>query len=285
MRLHICVCLLALLAGPLQARLHLAPCKNSLSPQQQIQLGDKAKQQVYEQMPVLPDSSPVTRYIQHLGEKLVAHAPGYKWPYNFHVTDVAEINAFALPGGSIFVNLGTIQAADTEAQLAGVMAHEISHVVLQHSACNAEKEQKIGLIAGIGQLAAGILLGGTAGQIAQKGIGITAGLGFLKMSRTDERQADEEGVQILYDAGYDPRGMAQFFETIEAKYGDGVQFLSDHPNPGNRQEDVMREVASLPPRKHNVVTSPAFKGIKERISKLHAYTAQEVASGVWKKRS
>ncbi|MBV9669569.1 MAG: M48 family metalloprotease, partial [Acidobacteriales bacterium] len=148
------------------ARVELAPCKNNYSPQQQIELGQKAKEQVYRQMPVLPDSSPITQYIQQLGNKLAAQAPGYKWPYNFHVANVAEINAFALPGGSIFVNLGTIQAAANEAQLAGVMAHEISHVVLQHSVCNAEKEQRVGLLAGLGQLAAGVVLGGAAGEIA-----------------------------------------------------------------------------------------------------------------------
>lgn len=270
----------------LQARVNLAPCKNNYSPQQQIELGNKAKQQVYQQMPVLPDSSPVTKYIQQLGEKLVAHAPGYKWPYNFHVADVADINAFALPGGTIFVNLGTIQAAGTEAQLAGVMAHEIAHVVLQHSVCNAEKEQKVGLIAGLGQLAAGIFLGGAAGTLAQEGIGIGTNLGFLKMSRGAEEEADKEGVQILYDAGYDPRGMAQFFETIQAKYGKGgAQFLSDHPNPGNRTEYVDKEIASFPKRAHNIVTTPEFKHIKSLVANMHAYTASEVASGAWKRQS
>jgi predicted Zn-dependent protease len=170
-------------------RVEIAPCKNNFSPEQQIELGQKAVQQVYAEMPVLPDSSPVTKYAQQLGAKLVAQAPGQKWPYNFHVANVAEINAFALPGGAIFVNLGTIQAAANEAQLAGVMAHEISHVVLQHSVCNAAKQQKVGLIAGLGQIAAGVLLGGAAGTLAQQGIGLTAGLGFLKMSRGAEKEA------------------------------------------------------------------------------------------------
>jgi len=122
-----------------QTSTNLQPCSNNVSPQQQIEIGKKAAAQVYQQMPVLPDSNEVTRYVQGLGQKLVAQAPGYRWPYNFHVVNVADINAFALPGGSIFVNLGTIQAADDEAQLAAVMAHEISHVVLQHSICNMEK--------------------------------------------------------------------------------------------------------------------------------------------------
>ncbi len=93
-------------------------------------------------MPVLPDADPVSRYVQQLGARLVEYAPGYKWPYNFHVVNVEDINAFALPGGSIFVNVGTIQAAETEAQLAGVMAHEISHVAQRHSTCNITKQRR-----------------------------------------------------------------------------------------------------------------------------------------------
>lgn len=278
--------LLALYAPDLHASAEFTPCKNNFTPQQQIELGDKAKAQVYKTMPVLPDSSPVTQYIRQLGEKLVAVAPGRKWPYNFHVADVAEINAFALPGGSVFVNLGTVQAATTEAQLAGVMAHEISHVVLEHSVCNAEKEQRVGLLAGIGQIAAGVLLGGAAGQVVQEGIGLTAGLGFLKMSRGAERQADLEGAGIMYDAGFDPHGMPQFFKIIESKYGAGsAQFLSDHPNPGNRTEYLDKEIAGYPPKPNMITTSPAFERVKQEVAGMHAYTAKEVSSGVWKRNS
>ena len=278
--------LFALGAPVARASAEFTPCKNHFTPSQQIQLGDKAKAQVYKQMPVLPDSSPVTQYIAQLGQRLVAVAPGYHWPYNFHVADVAEINAFALPGGSVFVNLGTIQAADTEAQLAGVMAHEISHVVLQHSVCNAEKQQRVGLLAGLGQIAAGVLLGGAAGDLAQEGIGLTAGLGFLKMSRGAEQQADLEGVGIEYDAGFDPHGLPQFFETIRDKYGSGgAQFMSDHPNPGNRTQYVDREIASYPPKPNLITTSPEFEHIKEIVARMHAYSAKEVSSGIWKTQS
>lgn len=268
------------------ARVEIQPCKNNYSPEQQIQLGQKAEQQVYKQMPVLPASDPVTKYIQQLGQKLAVQAPGKKWPYNFHVANVAEINAFALPGGAIFVNLGTIQAAANEAQLAGVMAHEISHVVLQHSVCNTVKEQKVGMIAGIGQIAAGVLLGGAAGQLAQQGIGMTAGLGFLKMSRSAEKEADLLGVGILYDAGYDPHGMSQFFETIRTKYGEGsAQFLSDHPNPGNRTEYVDQEIATFVPKSSYTTTTPAFASVHKQVSGMHAYTAREISSGAWKQGS
>ncbi len=130
-----------LISASAQARFQPQPCKNSYTTNQEIAEGKKAAAQVYKQMPVLPDSSPVTQYVQQLGAKLVEYAPGYKWPYSFHVVNQADINAFALPGGPIFVNLGTIQAAETEAQLAGVMAHEISHVVMRHATCNITKQQ------------------------------------------------------------------------------------------------------------------------------------------------
>ncbi len=278
--------LIAIPAPALHAAVEFTPCKNNFSTEQQIQLGAKAAQQVYKQMPVLPDSSPITQYVRQLGERLTAVAPGYKWPYNFHVANVAEVNAFALPGGTVFVNLGTIQAAESEAQLAGVMAHEISHVVLQHSVCNAEKQQRVGLLAGLGQIAAGVILGGAAGDIAARGIGLTAGLGFLKMSRAAERQADLEGAKIAYNAGFDPRGLPQFFQTIDAKYGaGGSQFMSDHPNPGNRTEYVEKEIASFPPRSDSITTSPEFERVKDQVIVMHAYTAREVASGIWKRQN
>ncbi len=286
--IRICLALAASFSAltPLcQARVELMPCKNNFTPQQQIELGQKAAAQVYKQMPVLPDSNPVSQYVQRLGMKLAAQAPGYKWPYNFHVADVAEINAFALPGGSIFVNLGTIQAATNEAQLAGVMAHEISHVVLQHSVCNAVKQQRVGLIAGLGQIAAGVLLGGAGGDLAAQGIGMSAGLGFLKMSRGAEKQADLLGVGILYDAGYDPRAMAQFFEILQSKYGaGGSQFMSDHPNPGNRSEYIDKEIATFVAKPNTVTTTPAFTQIHAQVAGMHAYTAKEISSGGWKKQ-
>jgi hypothetical protein len=290
-RIGVCAAIIifvtSLLTAPhAHARVELQPCKNNISPQQQIELGQKAVQQVYEQMPVLPDSDPVTKYVQALGQKLVSQAPGYHWPYNFHVVNVADINAFALPGGSIFVNLGTIQAASNEAQLAAVMAHEISHVVLQHSICNLEKEKRVGLLASIGEIASGLILGDSVlGGLAAKGIGLTAGLSFLRMGRGAEQQADLEGVGILYDAGYDPRAMPQFFETIQAKYGQGgAQFLSDHPNPGNRTEYVDKEISSFVPRTRYVTNSTEFTQIHKRVAAMRAYTAKEVDSGVWKRK-
>lgn len=290
--MRLCRALLSLLlagglletAVPAWARFNPRPCKNAYTEQQEITEGGKAAQEVYKEMPVLPDSSPVSQYVQQLGARLVEHAPGYRWPFNFHVVNVEDINAFALPGGSIFVNLGTIQAAETEAQLAGVMAHEISHVVQRHSTCNLTKERTPSILAGIGQIAAGVILPGAAGSVVQQGIGMTAGLSFLKNSRESEKQADLMGTDILYDTGYDPRAMPQFFEVIQGKYGEGgAQFLSDHPNPGNRVGYVQDEIDTLPPRASSVKTSAEFTRIKKLTAGMHPYTAKQVQSGEWKR--
>ncbi|MEO8736205.1 MAG: M48 family metallopeptidase [Edaphobacter sp.] len=285
-RYLVCAALLGGLCVPTAwARFQPPTCKNAFTQQQEIAEGQKVATQVYQQMPVLPDSDPVSRYVQQLGAKLVAHAPGYKWPYNFHVVASEDINAFALPGGSIFVNLGTVQAAETEAQLAGVMAHEISHVVMRHSTCNLTAQQSKSLWYGLGSIASSILLGnGTAGQLGQAVIGGVQGLDFLHMSRDDEKQADLLGTGILYDSGYDPRGLPQFFETIQAKYGaGGAQFLSDHPNPGNRTEYVNAEIATLPPQVHPVVTTAEFTRIHGIAKKEKALAAKDVQAGAWRK--
>ncbi|MCU1319027.1 MAG: hypothetical protein JWP98_545 [Edaphobacter sp.] len=260
------------------------PCKNAFTVEQEQTEGAKFAAEVFKQMPVLPDSSPVSQYVRRLGARLADHAPGYKWPYNFHVVASEEINAFALPGGAMFVNLGTIQAAETESQLAGVMAHELSHVALRHSTCNITKQQAPRLWAGLGQLAAGVLLGDSAlGSIATQGIGMVAGLGFLKMSRDDEKQADLLGAGILYDSGFDPRGLPQFFETIQSKYGEGgAQIFSDHPNPGNRTQYVNAEIATLPRRPDATVTSAEFTRIRALAAKEKTYSAKEVQAGAWR---
>lgn len=277
--------LLCLIEPGAWARFQPHPCKNAFSEQQEITEGQKVAQEVWKQMPVLPDTNPVSQYVEQLGTKLVKYAPGYKWPYNFHVVNSEDINAFALPGGSIFVNLGTVQAAETEAQLAGVMAHEISHVAQRHSTCNITKQQTPSLLAGLGQIVAGIALPGATGAIIQQGIGIGTGLSFLRMSRDAEKQADLMGTDILYDAGYDPRGLPQFFEVIQGKYGEGgAQFLSDHPNPGNRVGYVNDEIDSLPPKAKYTKTSPEFTRIKKLTAGMKPYTAKEIASGVWKKQ-
>jgi len=217
------------------------PGSTGMNKQQQEQLGLQAMGEVYKQMPVLPDSSPETQYIQRLAKKLTGVIPPDKtWPYQFHVIPAADINAFALPGGPIFVNIGTITAADNEAQLAGVLAHEMSHVYMQHSAKQAPKASVAQIIAG---LAGAVLPQSGLGNLARMGVQIGAGGVLMKYSRGDEAQADSVGAIIMYKAGYNPQAMADFFETLAKKYGaGGPQLLSDHPNPGNRTAAVQKEI-------------------------------------------
>ena len=256
-------------------RFEIQPAFNQYSPEQDVELGREATAEVNRQMPVLPESNPVTRYVQQLGQQLAAHAPGpNQWPFSFHVVNIKEINAFALPGGPIYINVGTVQAADDEAQLAGVMAHEISHVVLRHSTEQASK-------AAFAQLPLAVL-GATigrsaAGQLAQLGASFGAQSLFLKYSRDAEREADLLGSQIMYDSGYDPYSMVEFFTKLEKEGGaGGPQFLSDHPNPGNRVENV-RQAISKYPRKTYRRNSAQFEQIKATVAKMRPLTSQQVA--------
>lgn len=254
------------------------PGNPRISREQQEKLGLQVGSEVYKQMPVLPDSSPETKYIQALGQRLVATIPPeHSWPFQFHVVAQKEINAFALPGGPMFVNLGTITAAENEAELAGVMAHEMAHVYMQHSAKQQEKSALLGGLAGIvGAIAGG--MGGTWGTLAQMGIQFGAGTVMLKYSRSDEAQADAVGAIILWKARYNPVALADFFQKLAAKGGTGPQFLSDHPNPGNRRAAIEREIAEWPGRRY-VRDSAEFASVRKHAAGVRAYTAQEIAAG------
>ena len=257
----------------LHARVKPSSGFDMFSAQEEIQAGQQAATDAKKQLPLLPDSDPVTRYVQRLGEKLVSHAPGEKWPYEFHVINQKEINAFALPGGPVFVNLGTIQAADNEAQLAGVMAHEISHVVQRHGTRAASKQMAAQLPLA---LLGGIMGKGALSQMAQMGISFGVGSYFLKNSRSAESEADLLGSDIMYDSGYDPHQMAVFFAKLAEEGGArGPQFLSDHPDPGNRAQAVSKEVGTLP-RKSFVSDSAEFREIKQRVGGTKPLTAQQI---------
>jgi Zn-dependent protease with chaperone function len=252
------------------------PGSTSITKEQQEQLGLQATAEVYKQMPVLPDSSPLTQYVRQIGEKLRAVIPAqYSWPYQFHVIPQKEINAFALPGGPIFVNVGTIQSADNEAELVGVIAHEMSHVYMQHSAKQAPKQEWANIIGALG----GLFGGSAVGNLARLGIQFGAGSLLLRYSRKDESQADAVGAIIMYKAGYNAQAMADFFEKLEKQGGGGgPQFLSDHPNPGNRTEAIQKEIQSWPPRQY-LGNTTAFNSAHQQALATKTYTAQQIADG------
>jgi predicted Zn-dependent protease len=255
-----------------------------MSRDNQRALGLQAAAQVYQQMPVLPDSSPETLYIRQLGQRLVGTIPPeYSWPFEFHVVAQKEINAFALPGGPMFVNIGTITAAANEAQLAGVMAHEMSHVYMQHSAKQAHKDETTDTLAGIADAALGATVGGKAGgmvgQLGQMGIQLGAQGLTLKHSRSDESQADAVGAMILYKAGYNPQAMADFFKTLEVEGGKTPpQWLSDHPNPGNREQAIEKEIRNWSAQSY-AGDSAAFQKVRQHTMEVKAYTGEEIAKG------
>ncbi|HWC16995.1 MAG TPA: M48 family metallopeptidase, partial [Terriglobales bacterium] len=258
----------------LSARVQPTSGSNMFTIDQEIEAGREAAAQTNRQYPILPASSPVTQYVQQLGRKLVQYAPGERWPYQVHVVNQKEINAFALPGGSLYVNVGTIQAADNEAQLAGVMAHEIAHIVQRHSTRAATKQYKAQV--GLGIL--GALLGGSVGgQLAAAGISFAAGSYLLKNSRQSEKEADLLGTDIMYDAGYNPIHLPRFFEKIEEEGSQGPQFLSDHPNPGNRIEYVQAEIATLPPKPNLTQDTAQFDEIHRIVMGMRPFTAQQIA--------
>jgi Zn-dependent protease with chaperone function len=244
------LCVIALCAmglNAVQAARQVKPSGfNLFSRDQDVQLGKEAQQEVEKQVPVVHNAPELESYISQLGQKLakVSQAPDY--PYNFHVVADKNINAFALPGGPVYVNTGTIAAAENEAQLAGVMAHEISHVALRHSTNQASKAYALQIpLAVVGGAAGGSLLG----QLTKLGIGLGANSLLLRYSRDAEHDADIVGAQTMARAGYDPIEMARFFEKLKAQGGSqGLQFLSDHPSPGNRVQYVSEEVRTLPQR-------------------------------------
>src|SRR6266540_3278423 len=252
------------------AQTQITPPKNSYTPAQDVELGLKAAAEARQQLPVMRDDA-VTSYVEDIGRRLVAAIPAEvrhpEFRYSFDVVNVREINAFALPGGPMFVNRGMIQAAKSEGEVAGVMAHELSHVVLRHGTAQASKATKyeIGQVAGA---VLGAIIGGGWGQVISQGTQFGLGAAFMRFSREFERQADLEGAHIMARAGYDPRDMANMFKTIEKQSGPGgPQWLSDHPNPGDRSEYIAREAQLL--RVENPIhDTRAFDQVKGHLRQL-----------------
>ena len=222
-------------------RTRLKPGVNFFSPQQDVELGRQVSQDAEKKLPML-NNRRVDDYLNRLGKKLAASAPGEKYPYQFKCVNDASINAFALPGGFLYVNRGTIEAADNEAELAGVIGHEIGHVALRHGTNQASKAY----LAQAPLAILGAFMGGSsaAAILAQIGTSFAANSILMKYSRDDERQSDLMGAQILYDTNYDPRYVSSFFEKLDSG-GRGSDFFSSHPSPDNRIQNINTEIGRL----------------------------------------
>ncbi|MGI9069567.1 MAG: M48 family metalloprotease [Pyrinomonadaceae bacterium] len=246
-----------------------------------VKVGRQAAAEVEKQFPILNDRE-ATDYVSRVGERLASSIPQqFQHPgfdYFFKIVNARDINAFALPGGPMYVNRGMIEAARTEGEMAGVMAHEISHVALRHGTAQASKAQKYGTAAGILGIL-GQVIGGPAGaaaQIAGQGVGVY----FLKFSREYETEADILGAQIMARSGYDPMDLANMFRTIEQQGGGSSGgFLSSHPSPANRYARIQQEARML--RIENPIrNTPDFSQIQARLRGMgRAPSMEEIARG------
>ena len=273
------VLFLLFVPGVSAQRTQLKPPWNIYSPQTDVQEGKQFAQQAEKQLPLCNDPK-IDAYLTQLGLRLASKLPtgGVQYPFEFHCVNDKAINAFALPGGYVFINRGAIEAADNESQLAGIMAHELSHVALRHGTAQASKSS---LVQGAASIFGGLFGGGLGGAVLSEGVSFGAGSLLLHYSRAAETQADVMGTQVLYDTGYDPRAMAQFFEKLEAESkGKALpQFFSDHPSPDNRLARVDEEVAKLGGPPANAKRDSAeFEAIKREVLALPL--AKKVSSGV-----
>ena len=265
------------------AQTPIKPDNNKYTPQQDVQLGREAAAEARRQLPMLNDSR-IDSYVEDIGLELAEAIPPEfqhrEFNYTFDVVNQAEINAFALPGGPMFLNRGMIEAAQAEGEVAGVMAHEIAHVALRHGTAQATKAQKFQIGAIAGQIL-GAIIGGTAGSVIAEGSNFGLSAYFLKYGREYEREADLLGAQIMARAGYDPREMANMFRTIEKQNrgSGGPEWLSSHPNPGNRYDAIQREAASLQIQNRRR-SDEEFVTVKRQLrSMAPAYTAEQIARG------
>ncbi|HXH70345.1 MAG TPA: M48 family metallopeptidase [Pyrinomonadaceae bacterium] len=255
--------------------------KNKYKIQDDVRIGREASAQVEQQMPILNDSE-TRRYVQDVGRRLVNAIPSQfqhpEFQYNFNVINARDINAFALPGGPMYINRGMIEAAKSEGEMAGVMAHELVHVALRHGTAQATQQSKpLNQLGTIGLILGGAILGGQQG--AQLGA-LGAQAIVTKYSREYETQADILGAQIMASAGYDPRDLANMFRTIEQQSGGsrGPEFLSSHPNPGNRYNTINREAELLRVSRNATQDTREFQRIQNRLSRSpRAQSMEEIA--------
>lgn len=245
------------------------------STEKEVRLGRELAAQVDREAKFVDDGV-ITEYINRVGQNIVLHSDA-KVPFTIKVIDSDEVNAFALPGGFFYVNKGLLLAADNEAELAGVMAHEIAHVAARHAVENNKKAE----LAQYAVLIPSILLGGGLGQLIYQGGGFASLLGFMKFTRGAEEEADKLGVQYMWAAGYDPTAMATMFEKLESKSKKKPGFISKlfatHPAPPERRAASLALAARFPEKEEYVISSSEFQKVKARLMRLS--NARATSSG------
>jgi len=250
------------------------------SKEKEVAIGRQASMEI-EQQAKLVDDPVVTEYINRVGQNVVLNSDA-KVPFTIKVIDSDEVNAFALPGGFFYVNKGLILAADNEAELAGVMAHEIAHVAARHAMENQGKmsAMQYGMLAGM------IFGGGIAGAVLQNAGGITQAMAFFKFSRGSEEEADRLGVQYLYASGYDPTGMSTMFEKLNSKNkkkpGTLSKLFTSHPQSLERRDSSLALVARFPEKEEYVISTSEFQRVKAhllRLSNVRAGVTSDIDEG------
>jgi predicted Zn-dependent protease len=235
---------------------------NLISIEEEWQLGAQLSQDIARQVRLNTDPT-VNSYVSNMGQRLVAQtpAPFNQLPWQFHVVQDPAINAFAIPGGHVYVNTGLIAAADNAAELAGVLAHEMSHVTARHSTEQLSRQYGISVLAGIA-------LGQNPNALAELGAQILAGGALARFSREAEREADELGIQAMAAAGYNPIGMATMFEELlqnrQQSPGRVEQFFSTHPLTEERLRDARNRAERLGNR--GTLDEPGFQEVKRRVT-------------------
>ncbi len=277
------VLVMTMLAMPFaaMAQTQVKAPRNKYKVQDDVKAGREYSAQVEKEMPILNDVES-TRYLESVGRRLVNSIPSEfqqsAFQYSFKIVNARDINAFALPGGPMYVNRGMIEAAKNEGEMAGVMAHEISHVALRHATAQATQQSNpLNQILGIGAILGGAILGGQTG--AAIGQTIYSGLLVLPYSREYETQADTLGAQIMARAGYDPRDLANMFKTIEKESGGGggPEWLSTHPAPENRYENINREASLLRVSENPIKITRGFERIQGKFRAMpRAKTMKEI---------
>jgi predicted Zn-dependent protease len=239
-------------------------CLNFYSIEKEMALGKQLAEEVVRQVKTVDDPL-LSEYVNRIGQNLVRNSDA-KVPFTFLVIEDESPNAFALPGGHIFVNTGLIKIASEEDEFAGAVAHEIAHVAARHMTCRATKGQ----IANILSLPLGMILGGWTGVAARQGAGVGVQTLFSSFSRADETEADYLGVQYMYAAGYDPNGAVSIFEKLQAldrtKPGLGAKVFGSHPMDAQRIDNTQKEIQRiLPGKPEYVVSTSEYHDMRERL--------------------